>query len=89
MDERTRSSGLDWTVVYSTGLNDDPARARSARTTARLPMKGVPYISRADVAAFLHRAAHGIAVLMSFLGTADPLGSEPLPSQYATSGVCY
>ncbi|GAB2991669.1 hypothetical protein GCM10023080_066820 [Streptomyces pseudoechinosporeus] len=28
------------------------------RADDRLPMKGVPYISRADAAAFLHRAAH-------------------------------
>ncbi|WP_410606596.1 NAD(P)-dependent oxidoreductase [Amycolatopsis sp. lyj-109] len=57
-DERIRSSGLDWTVVYPTGLNNDPAKG-TFRAGDRLPMKGVPYISRADVAAFLHQAAHG------------------------------
>ncbi|MGC0340009.1 NAD(P)-dependent oxidoreductase [Streptomyces sp. SLBN-8D4] len=57
-DESIRSSGLDWTVVYPTRLTHGPARG-TYRADDRLPMKGNPTISRADVAAFMHRAAHG------------------------------
>ncbi|MFI6732374.1 NAD(P)-dependent oxidoreductase [Nonomuraea sp. NPDC050451] len=57
-DERIRSSGLDWTVVYPTRLTHGPAKG-SYRADDRLPMKGNPTISRADVAAFMHQAAHG------------------------------
>ncbi|MFF3332895.1 NAD(P)-dependent oxidoreductase [Streptomyces sp. NPDC002888] len=57
-DERIRSSGLDWTVVYPTRLTHGPARG-AFRADDRLPMKGNPTISRADVAAFMHQAAHG------------------------------
>ncbi|MFI6369451.1 NAD(P)-dependent oxidoreductase [Streptomyces sp. NPDC050546] len=57
-DERIRSSGLDWTVVYPTRLVDGPARGTYS-TGDRLPMKGNPAISRADVAAFMYQAAHG------------------------------
>ncbi|MEU0581593.1 NAD(P)-binding oxidoreductase [Streptomyces griseoincarnatus] len=57
-DESIRSSGLDWTLVYPTRLTHGPARG-TCRADDRLPMKGNPTISRADVAAFMHRAAHG------------------------------
>ncbi|MDQ0749142.1 NAD(P)-dependent oxidoreductase [Streptomyces coeruleorubidus] len=57
-DESIRSSGLDWTLVYPTRLTHGPARG-TYRADDRLPMKGNPTISRADVAAFMHRAAHG------------------------------
>ncbi|MDX3457387.1 SDR family oxidoreductase [Streptomyces sp. ME02-8801-2C] len=56
-DDSIRSSGLDWTVVYPTRLTDGPA-AGTYRADDRLPMKGNPTISRADVAAFMHRAVH-------------------------------
>jgi putative NADH-flavin reductase len=56
-DEHIRSSGLDWTVVYPTRLTHGPARG-TYRSGDRLPMKGNPTISRADVAAFMHQAAH-------------------------------
>ncbi|MER5836814.1 NAD(P)-binding oxidoreductase [Streptomyces sp. NPDC002130] len=52
-----RSSGLDWTLVYPTMLTKGPARGRYL-VGERLPMKGNPAISRADVADFLYRAAH-------------------------------
>ncbi|MEV6378967.1 NAD(P)-binding oxidoreductase [Streptomyces sp. NPDC051773] len=52
-----RSSGLDWTLVYPTMLTKGPAKG-GYRADDRLPMKGNPTISRADVADFLHRAAH-------------------------------
>ncbi|MEU6356193.1 NAD(P)-binding oxidoreductase [Streptomyces sp. NPDC047072] len=55
-DETVRSSGLDWTIVYPTRLTNDPAKG-AFRADDRLPMKGNPTIGRADVAAFLHRAA--------------------------------
>ncbi|MFD7403347.1 NAD(P)-dependent oxidoreductase [Streptomyces sp. NPDC059866] len=57
-DNSIRSSGLDWTVVYPTRLTHGPAKG-TYRADDRLPMKGNPTISRADVAAFMHRAAHG------------------------------
>lgn len=57
-DDRIRSSGLDWTVVYPTRLTDGPA-AGTFHAADRLPMKGNPTISRADVAAFMHHAVHG------------------------------
>lgn len=57
-DERIRNSGLDWTVVLPTRLTHGPAKG-TFHADDRLPMKGNPAISRADVAAFMHRAAHG------------------------------
>ncbi|MFD5753615.1 NAD(P)-dependent oxidoreductase [Streptomyces sp. NPDC127033] len=56
--ERTiRSSGLDWTLVYPTMLTRNPAKG-TYTVGERLPMKGNPSISRADVADFLFKAAH-------------------------------
>jgi putative NADH-flavin reductase len=46
------SSGLDWTLVYPTGLSDGPATGQY-RTGERLALRGFPGIARADVAAFL------------------------------------
>ncbi|MER6952341.1 MULTISPECIES: NAD(P)-binding oxidoreductase [unclassified Streptomyces] len=57
-DEHIRSTGLDWTVVLPTRLTHAPARGAFSAGD-RLPMKGNPTIGRADVAAFLHGAAHG------------------------------
>ncbi|WP_210581497.1 NAD(P)-dependent oxidoreductase [Streptomyces sp. GESEQ-4] len=57
-DESIRSSGLDWTVVYPTRLTHGPVKG-TYRADDRLPMKGNPTISRADVAAFMHTAAQG------------------------------
>jgi putative NADH-flavin reductase len=57
-DEQIRSSGLDWTVVLPTKLTHGPAKG-TFRADDRLSMKGNPSISRADVAAFMHQAAHG------------------------------
>lgn len=57
-DQRIRESGLDWTLVYPTGLTNGPAKG-SYRVGDRLPMKGAPMIRRAQVAAFMHQAAHG------------------------------
>ena len=57
-DERIRSSGMDWTLVYPTGLTNGPAKG-SYRVGDRVQMKGAPLISRADGAAFMHKAAHG------------------------------
>jgi len=56
-DERIRSSSLDWTLVYPTGLTNGPAKG-NYRVGDRLRMTGAPMISRADVAAFMHHAAH-------------------------------
>ncbi|MEE1758800.1 MULTISPECIES: NAD(P)-dependent oxidoreductase [unclassified Streptomyces] len=57
-EKAIRASGLDWTLVYPTLLTKGPAKG-TYRADDRLPMKGNPKISRADVAAFLHKAAHG------------------------------
>ncbi|NEA98695.1 NAD(P)-binding oxidoreductase [Streptomyces sp. SID13726] len=57
-DDAIRASGLDWTLVYPTRLTHGPAQG-AYQAGDRLPMKGNPTISRADVAHFMHRAAHG------------------------------
>lgn len=51
-----RAGGLGWTLVDPTRLTKGPAEGRY-RVGERLPMKGDPTISRADVAAFLDKAA--------------------------------
>ncbi|NGO69291.1 NAD(P)-dependent oxidoreductase [Streptomyces boncukensis] len=56
-DESIRTSGLDWTLVYPTRLTNGPAKG-SYQADDRLPMRGNPTISRADVADFMLRAAH-------------------------------
>ncbi|WP_039938038.1 NAD(P)-dependent oxidoreductase [Streptomyces himastatinicus] len=56
-DERIRSSALDWTIVYPTRLTHGPAQG-TYNAADRLPMKGNPTISRADVAAFMHQSLH-------------------------------
>ena len=50
-----RESGLDWTIVYPTELYDGPATG-NYRVADRIPMKGYPRISRADVADFICKA---------------------------------
>jgi putative NADH-flavin reductase len=45
-------SGLDWTLVYPTGLADRAATGRY-RVGERLALRGFPSIPRGDVAAFL------------------------------------
>lgn len=52
-----RESGLDWTIVYPTILKNGPARGEY-RVDDRIRMKGTPWINRADVADFMHRAVH-------------------------------
>jgi putative NADH-flavin reductase len=53
LGERTlRRSPLDWTLVYPTMLTSGPRTGRS-RAGERLALRGLPRISRADVAAFL------------------------------------
>lgn len=56
-DAAIRGSGLDWTLVYPTALTNGPARG-TFRAAERIEMKGLAKISRADVAAFMHRAIH-------------------------------
>jgi putative NADH-flavin reductase len=46
------ASGLDWTLVYPTGLADGTATGRW-RAGEHLALRGFPHIARADVAAFL------------------------------------
>jgi uncharacterized protein YbjT (DUF2867 family) len=48
------NSGLDWTIVYPTGLTNGP-RTETARVGRRLELSGFPRVSRADVAAALLR----------------------------------
>lgn len=57
-EDRIRASGLDWTVVYPTRLTHRPAKG-TFQAADQVVMKGNPTISRADVAAFMHRAVHG------------------------------
>jgi putative NADH-flavin reductase len=47
-----RASGLDWTIVYPTGMVNKPARG-NYRAGERLSLRGFATISRADVADFL------------------------------------
>jgi putative NADH-flavin reductase len=47
-----RRSQLDWTLVYPTGLTHGSKTGRY-RVGERLPLRGIPTISRADLAAFL------------------------------------
>lgn len=47
-----RRSTLDWTLVYPTTLTSGP-RTGKYRAGERLPLRGMPRISRADLAAFL------------------------------------
>lgn len=49
-----RASSLDWTIAYPTLLTDGP-RSGAYRAAERLALKGMPKISRADVADFLLR----------------------------------
>ncbi|MEU0073799.1 SDR family oxidoreductase [Streptomyces sp. NPDC006332] len=56
-EKAIRSSGLDWTLVYPTMLTKNPAKG-TYLVGDRLPMKGNPSISRADVADFMYKAAH-------------------------------
>ncbi|MBU5672138.1 SDR family oxidoreductase [Paenibacillus sp. MSJ-6] len=52
-----RESGLKWTIVYPTALMNGPAKG-IYRVSDRIKMKGAPRINRADVADFIHKAAH-------------------------------
>jgi putative NADH-flavin reductase len=54
-DAAIRASGLDWTLVYPSALTNGPAKG-IYRADDRIEMKGIPKISRADVAAFMHQA---------------------------------
>ncbi|MFM9615078.1 NAD(P)-dependent oxidoreductase [Streptomyces niveiscabiei] len=56
-EQAIRASALNWTLVYPTMLTDGPAQG-TYLVGERLPMKGNPTISRADVADFLYKAAH-------------------------------
>jgi putative NADH-flavin reductase len=57
-DEVIRASPLDWTLVYPVALTHGPATG-TYRSADRLPMKGLPRMSRADVADFMLTAAAG------------------------------
>ncbi|KEQ53575.1 NAD(P)-dependent oxidoreductase [Sphingobium chlorophenolicum] len=56
-DAAIRASGLDWTLVYPVALTNGGAKG-AYRVADRIEMKGLPSISRADVAAFMHQAVH-------------------------------
>ena len=47
-----RRSGLDWTLVYPVLLTNGP-RTGQYRVGERLELRGMPRISRADVAEFI------------------------------------
>jgi putative NADH-flavin reductase len=51
-EDVVRRSGLDWTLVYPVTLTNGPP-TRRYRTGERLRLRGMPRISRADVAHFL------------------------------------
>lgn len=56
-EQKIRASGLEWTLVYPTALTNGPARG-DYRMGERLDMPLAARISRADVADFMHKAAH-------------------------------
>lgn len=56
-EQRIRASAVDWTIVYPTALTHGPATA-DYRVGERLDMPLAARISRADVADFMHKAAH-------------------------------
>lgn len=51
-EEQLRRSDLEWTLVYPVSLADRPASGRY-RAGEHLALRGLPTVSRADVAAFL------------------------------------
>jgi len=53
-EDIVRASGLDWTIAYPTLLTNGP-RTSNYRAGERLELKGMPKISRADVADFVLR----------------------------------
>jgi putative NADH-flavin reductase len=57
-DEVIRAGALDWTLVYPVALTHGPATG-TYRSGDTLPMKGLPRMSRADVADFMLTAAVG------------------------------
>jgi uncharacterized protein YbjT (DUF2867 family) len=56
-EEAIRSSGLAWTLVYPTTLTHGPARG-TYRVDDRGEVQLASRVSRADVAQFMHQAAH-------------------------------
>ncbi|WP_198021192.1 NAD(P)-binding oxidoreductase [Rhizobium sp. IBUN] len=56
-DAAIRRSELAWTLVYPTALTNGPATG-AYRAAERVEMRGLAKIGRADVGAFLHKAAH-------------------------------
>lgn len=59
-EKTLRRAGLDLTIAYPTALTHGPAQG-SYTVGDRLPMRGNPTISRADVAHFLHLTVHDSA----------------------------
>ena len=53
-EEQLRSSALDWVLVYPVVLTNGPLTGKY-QVAEKLPMKGMPKISRADVAHFMLR----------------------------------
>lgn len=51
-DDQIRNSNLDWTLIYPVLLTDKPGTG-NYKAGETLPMKGMPKISRADVADFM------------------------------------
>ena len=52
MEEIIKNSGLDWTIVRAPKLTDGKATGTYKNITG-LPLRGIPKISRADLAAFM------------------------------------
>lgn len=51
-DDMLRASDLDWTIVHPVQLTNGP-RTGTCRAGEELPMRGMPKISRADIAEFI------------------------------------
>jgi putative NADH-flavin reductase len=51
-EQMIRNSALDWTILHPVQLNDGPL-TKTYRVGERLPLSGMPQISRADTAHFI------------------------------------
>jgi putative NADH-flavin reductase len=70
MESFVQKSGLDWTLVRPPRLSDKPRRGRYRVREGHLPRFGF-MISRADVAAFMIKAAENRAFIQKVVGVAN------------------
>jgi putative NADH-flavin reductase len=69
-EQMIRNSALEWTIVQPVQLNDGPLK-KNYRAAERLPMTGMPQISRADTAHFILDRLHDPSTIGKTLILAD------------------